>query len=630
VIILLGVFTVIQIFPIGFGQLRATGNRSFANRLAQQEIERVRSESANLPQGVLFSLFDANGVSFVKNEDPDDLSSYNPNGGNVNNPYFTDVNKFRYIKGEPIKVPLPTTSAYGSGSVYTLKYGPVYMDKAVGDPNSVPTTSTIGVFNAYLRVSGGPMTGYPADSDGGTNGNAVRFLRTPSSYAIDYGDDGGTAYILFPRSGRDRTFTITYTYSTEDASEVATGGSTVTAEIVVPPNALQWYAVPGLPSGASMDPRSETVQRNFERLPATGAWDTGDPYQYKLISANITQAAAGTPSFANLGVVAFNPSGATYTESTPYGQQAFTAYADYAVLDWHILRDDREVPSVFADSTGAVPVRTTVPNIKRQGNEEFDGKTIYPGLFRDTDNPADIAVFDLQNGHLNAGGTYTPGEALTPGDYDKRLNAPDKDADYWINYNGRQGTYPSGTIYINTNRVRPGSQLRILYKAEGDWAVSVQKAFSAYRVTLNAATNAPDTRPGGFDAYGQEATRLHFGLGDLNKSFSAIFEYYKTDGSLARTGPHQFTADRTTDDGVDMSGARLRYATADIRNFLPGLDTMTARPGTAYPAGWRVVGEVQGVSLKTRVIYRDNDSYKNSWRIQDLDTYITRSPATAQ
>ncbi len=638
VIILLGVFTVIQIFPIGFGTLRATGNRSFANRLAQQEIERVRSESANLPQGVLFSVFDANGVpgvSFVKNEDPDNLAPYDPSFTNANNPYFADVNKFRYIKGEPIKVPLPTTNAYGSGSVYTLKYGPIYMDQAVGNPNSVPDASTIGQFNSYLRVAGGPMTAYPVESNNGTEStrNAGRFLRTPQSYAIDYGEDNGAAYILFSPSPRDRIFTITYTYSTNDASDTATGGSTISTEITIPANEFVWRLVPGLPSGASMDPRSETVQRNFERVAATANWDTGDPYQYKLISANLGQSGLNA-SFANFGVVAFNPSGATYSEQTPYGQQAFTAYVDYAVLDWHILRDDREVPSVFADASGAVPVRTTVPGIKRYNTEEYDGKTKYPGLFRDTNINADIEVFDLQNGHLQSGGGYVPGEPLDAGDYKLRTGA-DANKDYWINYEGRQGTYPSGTIYINTNRVRPGSQLRILYKAEGDWAVSVQKAYSAYRVSINSANNGIDTRPSGFDAYGQQGTRLHFGLGDLNKSMSATFEYYKPAGSLARgesplarVGPYQFTADQITDDGVDANGARLRYASADIRRLMPGLDT-TARPGTAFPEGWRVVGDVQGVSLKTRVIWRDNDSFKNSWRIQDLDTYITRSPDPA-
>ena len=40
---------------------------------------------------------------------------------------------------------------------------------------------------------------------------------------------------------------------------------------------------------------------------------------------------------------------------------------------------------------------------------------------------------------------------------------------------------------------------------------------------------------------------------------------------------------------------------------------------------WQVVGRtVKGVSVKSRVIWKDSLEKKAPWRIQDLDTYLTQ------
>jgi hypothetical protein len=36
---------------------------------------------------------------------------------------------------------------------------------------------------------------------------------------------------------------------------------------------------------------------------------------------------------------------------------------------------------------------------------------------------------------------------------------------------------------------------------------------------------------------------------------------------------------------------------------------------------WRVIGPATGASMKVRVVWRDNVSTTNVWRIQDLDSY---------
>jgi hypothetical protein len=138
------------------------------------------------------------------------------------------------------------------------------------------------------------------------------------------------------------------------------------------------------PDGTSKPilPGSVRVYRLFTRVTAGGgtiSWnppanvgDAVDPYQYALLSTNFPNS-----KFANLGRIAFHPSAASYGQRNAAGQQAFTAYIDYSVLDWHILREDREVPySVTTNTDTAIPVRATLGNWKRAGDPNPDN-TLY-------------------------------------------------------------------------------------------------------------------------------------------------------------------------------------------------------------------------------------------------------------
>ncbi len=133
VILLIGVFAVIRIFPLGFIGLRSAESRTFASRLAQQTMEQLQGENANVPQGVLPSSM--NPATLVTTEDPDDLGMYDADKSDnkppVYNPYFADVNRYRNIVGETVKIPLPTAAGYLSGSLYTVKFGPIFFEKAM-------------------------------------------------------------------------------------------------------------------------------------------------------------------------------------------------------------------------------------------------------------------------------------------------------------------------------------------------------------------------------------------------------------------------------------------------------------------------------------------------------------------
>ena len=57
-ILLIGIMTVIQMFPTGFGVVKAGESRTIATKLAQQELERWKNMSQNLPDGILPTSFD--------------------------------------------------------------------------------------------------------------------------------------------------------------------------------------------------------------------------------------------------------------------------------------------------------------------------------------------------------------------------------------------------------------------------------------------------------------------------------------------------------------------------------------------------------------------------------------------
>jgi hypothetical protein len=615
---------VIRVFPLGFQYMRNAENRTMATRLAHQMMEQVRNDASNLPESVTFSFFDPNtGLRrTISGYDPDFDISENISAQSTpfdNNPYYRDLNLYRYITAEPVKVPLPVgfTVDGSSGSLYTVRFGPIYMDANVGDPNRAPASpSEQALFDSYLKATGAVLTGQSADASYPPS-NYRGALRGPQNYVIDYGE-GGEARIAFASANRDRVYLVSFSYQVGGATK-----SVEDAEITVPAGGSQWLPLP-IPGGNASDilPGSETVRRLFRRLPASSEFDTQDPYEFKLVSPNLPSSSGGF-STANLGMIAFNPIGANYVETGTTGQsQPFTAYVDYAVLDWHILHDDRDVPSVLADNAGAVPLRTTLSRIKAVGESNADN-SLYEGLF-----PADVNA--SENADILAV-RLDSGKVLTSGDYERR-GGTDAGKEMWINGDGRGGTYGSGTIYINTNLVPKGTPVRVFYKADGDWAVSLSKAQSTYKVAVtDTGFPSPPVDPtepidpsdptslrvpfGNPKICWLVGTRIVFARSELGKKILVTLE--SGSGGVRRSRPVELTV--STADGfysyVDIASAAGVRADAQ-----PALN-----PLLLGDRGWRVVGDIQGLSVKTRVIWKDEVSRRARWRIQDSDMYLTRS-----
>ena len=460
------------------------------------------------------------------------------------------------------------------------------------------------------------------------------------------------------RSNPNRYFVVSFSYADDTSGEIRTVSDyTLPA---VPDNTTAMFITLTDPNAGSKPvhdiiPGTIVVTRSFDRIAYSDTWDSADPYQYKLASDNINDGTA-TPVYtvANIGALQFNPAGANYSESTPYGQRAFTAFIDYAVLDWHIIHDDIEVPSITLGATKYVPLQTSLRPIKQSGDPQPD-TSIYTNIWNDT-NPNDtdsIVVLNLSD---------PTAKPLQVGRYLKPLVG---DA-ILVDDSPRGGSYQTGTIYVDTNLVPRGSQLRVLYKADGDWAVTLQKAYGQYRNPLFRSTTTsslllPQTRPpkNAYDQFGtdgsKEMARVYFPGCDVSKSVSLSLEYQtSTDPKLTnsmvpnewkRLDPVQVTLDTVLPepDPAD-STMKIKYAVSDINNIvLDDMDPMKVKSviksyiPAAYQAEfyhaqqWRVAGVTgtgvaYGTSVKARVIWHDADTTSTRYRVQDLDSNLTPAP----
>ncbi|MBB6048305.1 hypothetical protein [Armatimonas rosea] len=656
VILLIGVFSVIRVFPLGFTFLRNSESRMRGTRVGHGLLEKAQNEAANLPDAIAYSYFSGNSGSmvrsFVVDEDPDDLT------GDPASPYYSDVNKFRFIVGEPVKIGLPTPTATTSGSIYMAKLGPIYMDALVGNPANAPATAADSLYyNLFLSIRSAPLNVAPAfiardPYYQASSGQPFFFsdyyrarLTGPTSCLVDENEDAnGGAWMLFYPSSRDRVFTVRFIKLVNDHDDDPYDNAVAVTDRFVVPASTQavWIRLcdPSHLSYNTLDPAttfaaddaiqsgSEVVTREFTRLAAGAAWDPEDPYQYQLVSNNL-DAASGKSSVANPGIVAFNPVGARFANN---GQDPFKAYMDYAVLDWHIIHDDRDVPAVAIGAYGEVPLRTTLTRIKSLDYINPDN-TFYEGIFPAGDTDASKNT-DIMIVRLDTGAILNPGASGRPGDYGL-LQAGDPaqvNQDYWVNTDPKTGSYATGTLYINTNRVALGTPIRILYKAEGEWGAALSKAMATYReVTampsnwtldaLTGLTTSPDrpdlfwrtTAGSGAAAVGA----LNFAGTELNKGVTVVFQVL-TNGSWRRSAAVQLAIDTPN---VQLNAAnerRVISASVDVTKFLKPLGW----DGTH--ANWRVATDIKGATAKSRVIWKDGLERNAPWRIQDLDTYLTQ------
>lgn len=589
VLLLIGILSVIRLFPGGFLVNQRTEAATLAARLAEQEMNRYANATDNLMDAIVPIRVVAQaappGFGFQVDLDrtPDDLGQVPAQAGiNLDPAYLSDANIIRRVLGETVRIPIPSPTIAGRGSLYILSAGPVFNANWV-DENGLSLAASI-------FVSGAPLAHRTWD----VNNVNPPPLFGPQQYAIDYDNH----QVWFFPFNKDRQFLATYNFY--DANNQVQ--SVVDEAVTVPANQSGPF---GLAANRPLVWDSDRVGRRFLPEPVAFDWTTDpDPYEFKLLSQN-------EGNYANVGVLLFNPAGNTYTEYGAAGPQPLTARIDYDVLDWHIIREDRPMPA-----TAPFQVHLTLKQIKRLGDIEND-QSVYAGILRDpgipTANRTDMMIYDLGTG------TRVPANQFT------------------VNY--KEGTVTFTDAFGNAN---PSGTFRYFYRAHGEWALAIQKANASYRrrADFNVGMGefytpvAVNNDPG-------DAFRMYLPLMDAGKTIS-IREYYYigNDGNTRRVTNEAYRVNANRSAFVSGLGTRI-LTFIDLHDKHPKFlqDGVTLNPEgavswTSVPTGQTATG-VQGVSFRSRVIWSNGSNVSQAqggtndistrWRKVDLDSFLTRT-----
>jgi type II secretory pathway pseudopilin PulG len=587
-VLTLGILVILKLFPSGFFVTRAAENRSLASRLAQQEIERWKNAAASLPAGVLalapYSDGSATGEAidiaahpenFVPPALPPGIDAY----------YYSDINRWRRVIGERVRIPIPIPTMAGQGSVYVLGAGP-FVDQPLYDP-----VSRVWRLN-NLNVYGSPMVRiqWQAQSD------SPPPLRRPHQYAIDYdaSDDGAfdDVVIWFYPTPYARDFTISYDYyDGNDGWRLKSVSKTIpnVASLTAEPVRIDLRSYTGPDGRPILEPNwrmragSELVSREFRLIPLTQAW-SGDPYEFKILYGNIGP-------YANVGVLLFNPAGYNYTERTARGVVPLTAHIDYTVLDWHIIREDRLVPIVPGD------IKLNLRFLRKRG-DKLDDQTTYEGLIRGVNWNAlpagdpvrqqpDFVAVDLQTGQI-----------LDP------IVGQGDSGSYRVDYR-------NGVVKV-VDPALAGHTLRFYYQAEGDWGVQILKPYELYRERYGALLSYREFYVGG-GADGGAPTRIYFPVCDAGKQviLGEVFYVDRLRGKDVLRG----VLARISTQTETVAGRPLCYVDIrDIKTTAVSLDL------DAYATYGYVVRDVKGASFKARVVWKEN----NVWQRYEVETILMR------
>ncbi len=587
-VLTIGILVILKLFPGGFFVTRAAENRSLASRLAQQEIERWKNSATALPAGILplapYSDGSATGEAIDVGAHPDNLAPPLLPAG-IDPYYYSDINRWRRVVGEKVRIPIPVPTVVGQGSVYVLAAGP-FVDQPLYDPVSQVWRLS------NLNVYGSPMVRiwWQAQED------APPPLRGPHQYAIDYdaSDDGShdDVVIWFYPTPYPRDFTISYDYydgndgwKLKSVSKTIPNVVSLTGEPVK--IELRSYVGPDgrpiLESGWRMRGGSELVSREFRLLPLAQAW-SDDPYEFKILYGNIGP-------YANVGVLLFNPRGRDYTERTARGVVPLTAHIDYTVLDWHIIREDRLVPTVPAE------IRLNLRFLRKRG-DKMDDQTTYEGLIRGVNWNAlppndpvrqqpDFVAVDLQTGQV----------------IDPIVGQGDTGS-YQVDYR-------NGIVNV-VDPTLAGHTLRFYYQADGDWGVHVVKPYEVYRERYGSLLSYREFYVGS-GADGGSPTRIYFPVCDAGKQV-LLGEVYYVDSALGKDVMRGVLA-RISNRTETVGGRPLCYIDIrDIKSTAVSLDL------DAYNTYGYVVRGVKGASFKARVIWKEN----NRWQRYEVETILTR------
>ena len=641
VILLIGIFAIIRLFPGGFLVIQRTGEMTVAQSLVQQQLD-AQKNLLSTPDSIISPRFDpAGNWTGEPNINPDLLPNHSqsdidnglvPGVPPGTHPYYiNNINSIRGIVGEAFSLPANSPNGgRGYGAVYMLKHGPVL--------NQFRNNN--GELRDSIVVYGQPMERVELSSVPTPDRRDVTpDLQNASQYAIDWEN---LRIAFYPRraapGGQNlRKFRISYSYYAVESGQVVvrTIIDGPSAEITipdVPANALDeepvWIPIfsggsdpvpsgfvpavapPGLDRRLGLLRYSEDVSRRFRLVsistvnnssgtPNPPVWSSNDPYEYAWFSEQ--EPDNSMSDIVNVGALIFNPRGYQETVQTTRGTRPFGARVNYITYDNHIIRDERSVPS-----QAPYKIKLSLNGILTNGDVQDDG-TVYMGMFCPAvmmDSP-DILLYNVNTGEevgqLLAGSTAGAGQV-------------------GFTLDSRNGVIELNQAQVESMGLQSAS-LRIFYRARKDWGMQIQKANANYLLANTPFASDITYRSyyvgGSFVGGGGPAglpTRIYFPICEAGKTV-ILGEYF------VQTGQGQTR--RFTGESYQLNDNPALFENFNGQ-LLTWLDISSQHPA-ATSEQWRftsaetgrAVSNVIGASVKSRVIWRGSDR----WR-RDEDTTI--------
>jgi len=609
VILTIGIFAIIRLFPGGFLTILRTSELTQATGLAQEQIDAEKQQPSVADS--IVALDPTNPANILADIRPDTLDdeSVASAAGNVlryTDPYYvSNINHFLRVMGESFRISAPSSnSAMGQGAVYMLRRGPVY-NLFGTDGSGNPTDS--------LTVRGLPLQRTEQNSLATFNNpTGIPLLTNEAQYAIDYQH---LKIAFFPRLGTaSRQFVFAYEYLVNNAGAVTIvpvipdpmnpATTTITVPDVtaasLPPGVTTptpvWQDIfagggytGGVTKPANFDMSlglhldSDDVSRRFRYT--TSAFDT-DAYEYKWYSPQYA-------TNANVGVLIFNPAGYTQVTAGSTGTQPLTARVDYTIFDNHIIHEDRSIPVA-----PPYDIRLSLQFILVNGhvgdpNRSYDTQTTYNGLFRDTANTTpNLLLYNANTGDVVS--------SIGVGGGSVAATLEDR----------------AGILHLNQQDVESnnlqGATVRVYYRTEKDWGTELQKANARYNPTdmpVNVQYNGYYI--GGSDsAKDGSPNRIYFPICEAGKTV-VLGEFFVSTNQAAPNDRLRFS-----NEAYQVNGEPGQFESVGGR-LMTWIDISSQHPDASKQA-WvfdsqqtgRAVNNVRGGSMRVRVVWRDS----NRWR----------------
>lgn len=675
VIFLIGILALVQVYPGGLALLRTTRNNSIATALARAEIERLKGMSTQLPEAILPVSYFVSGGTIVVQPDPSRTErDLMPRGDRIdqqgrvwdgvrNRGYWavnSGANVWSRVIGEGRVVPSPRFVGQEYGGLLALQFAPAYYDRdpttGIGYPGGLEVYA-----NNMIRRIGNRNRNRPDPYNDVREWMFFYVEGTETGQGEPFAGEDQVWLPAHPDPSRPIGYRVqvSFTYSADgqDAHQVDSIYRVDLNPTNPPPYAAQVgrYYVVSIPElitqpdsygrnpyqksgylGTDLDGLS--IARSYREVVASQPFFNGDPYEYKVLNAN-------------LGFILLNPASFGYQVQTGRGRVDLQARADYTVFDWRIIRDDFRVPI-----TGAGQQKLLLGSLKVKGRLGPDSLTYrgigigLPGVFGDVDNDGsgndvdqnDFVLVDMETGGVYIGNLTAitppndPARARNSYVVDKSLgvvtfNDVDNDPSNGLSAYLVLPDATSLTGWSMTPTLIPdirGRPLRALYQARNEWSPHVIMASRRYRVTwldsiaqiqtgeCYVGTSNPNL--------GGDARRVYFAHSEVGKKV-IVGEMWYVDGM----GQTRLLLDQEFLIRNDVSN-NFQLPYIDIRDKVQSAAFFDFSNGYA-------VRRVSGASVTVRVLWnpdvfaltnvaRDNlvglDRWMRGWRKTSIETFL--------